>query len=71
MTKAQIVKRFNQCCQDKGTSQLPVGSLHRLCQELHLHILCVSEDMSYMFKYQDLVSRKAEQSLGNRGYISK
>ena len=62
--------KYKRLCKEKGVSKLTPDLLHHLCHQLNLHILCVSEDMSYMFKYQDLVNKMAEQYLENEGYIN-
>jgi hypothetical protein len=39
---------------------------------MHLHILCVGEDMSYMYKYQDVMNGDAAKLLDNgRGEIEE
>jgi hypothetical protein len=49
---------------------LPLSALNSLCTSLHLEILCIGEDMSFMYKYQDVVSGYAETVLDNgSGYI--
>ena len=72
VTKQRLGKKYDQVCAEARAPKLPGNYLFRLCMALHLHILCVSPEMSYMFKYQDVVSGKAEAELtGRDGYIDK
>lgn len=72
ISKQKISRKYDQICAEARAQKLPGNYLFRLCMALHLHILCVSPDMSYMFKYQDVVSGKAEAELvGQDGFIDK
>lgn len=71
-TRAQVSKKYDSVCKQNNCSKLPSHLLHRLCLALNLHILCVSDDMGYTFKYQDMITRDAERMLNNgTGYIDK
>ena len=44
---------------------MPVNQLHSFCMQLRLHVLSIGEDLSYMYKYQDVVSERAQDNLNN------
>ena len=68
----EVASRYDKFCAEIGEKILPKDKLHRLTLILHLHILCVSEDLSFMFKYQDVVSKQAESLLSDKaGFIDK
>ena len=72
LTRREVSLKYDQFCSDSSNKVLPAGLLHRFTLILHLHILCVSEDLSFMFKYQDVISRQAEGLLSDKsGYIDK
>lgn len=72
LTRKEISQKYDQFCNEVSSKLLPSNMLHRFCLILHLHILCVSEDLSFMFKYQDVISRQAEALLSDRsGFIDK
>ena len=71
VTRAYVAKKYDHVCNEARAPKLPASYLHRLCMALHLHILCVSPDMGYMFKYQDVVSGTAEMYLASSGVIEK
>jgi len=72
ISSQRLSKKYDQICAEARAPKLPSSYLFRLCMALHLHILCVSPEISYMFKYQDVVSGKAEAELmGRDGNIDK
>ena len=72
LTRREVSLKYDQFCSYSSNKVLPAGLLHRFTLILHLHILCVSEDLSFMFKYQDVISRQAEGLLSDKsGYIDK
>ena len=72
LTRRQVERKYDQVCKESNCLNLPSDLLHRLCLALHLHILCVSDDISFMFKYQDVISREAERILSDKqGNINK
>jgi len=51
---------------------LSVSDLEELCDYLRLNLLANSDDMSYHFKFQDVINGTAQDYLNDgRGYISK
>jgi hypothetical protein len=44
---------------------MPMDILPKLCDFLNMHILVISEDMSYHFKFMDLCNGKAYEILKN------
>ena len=72
LSRKEVAVKYDQFCSEISTKVLPSNMLHRFTLILHLHILCVSENLSFMFKYQDVISRQAENLLSDRnGYIDK
>ena len=72
LSRKEVALRYDQFCAEIGSKSLPGSMLHRFALILHLHILCVSEDLSFMFKYQDVISKQAENLLSDKtGYIDK
>lgn len=72
LSRKQVAKKYDKVCSENNINVLTSALLHRLCLSLHLHILCVSDDMSFMFKYQDVISRQAEKLLSDKnGFIDK
>lgn len=72
LTRKEVSHKYDQFCSEISSKVLPGNMLHRFTLILHLHILCVSEDLSFMFKYQDVISRQAENLLSDKtGYIDK
>jgi hypothetical protein len=72
LTREQVSAKFDRILKEMKRDVLPARSLHHICMALDLHILCVSEEIGFMYKYQDVVSGLAEQALqNNRGDISK
>jgi hypothetical protein len=72
LSRREVALRYDQFCSEIGSRSLPASMLHRFSLILHLHILCVSEDLSFMFKYQDVISKQAESLLSDKsGYIDK
>lgn len=69
ITRAYVGKKYDQVCAEARAPKLPQSYMHRLCMTLHLHILCVSPDMGYMFKYQDVVTGAAEAYLVSPGGV--
>lgn len=72
LSRREVALKYDQFCNEISSKLLPSGMLHRFTLNLHLHILCVSEDLSFMFKYQDVISKQAENLLSDRsGFIDK
>jgi hypothetical protein len=72
LSPEQVKYKFNFACKQAHGTTLPITSLQSLAMALHLHILCVSDDMSYMYKYRDVMSGDAAKLLDNgRGEIEE
>ncbi|OMJ77941.1 hypothetical protein SteCoe_22380 [Stentor coeruleus] len=72
LSRKEVSQKYDSFCSEISSKILPSNMLHRFTLILHLHILCVSEDLSFMFKYQDVISKQAESLLSNKqGYIDK
>ena len=44
-----------------------MSKLPELCDFLRLHLLVISDDLSYHFKFMDIVTRRAEDILSDDG----
>lgn len=72
LSRKEVSQKYDSFCTENASRMLPSNMLHRFTLILHLHILCVSEDLSFMFKYQDVISKQAESLLSNKqGFIDK
>ena len=65
VTRKQVIKKYKQVCEDSNNKILPLSLVQKLCLKLHLHILCVSNDISFLYKYQDVVSDAVRPLLDN------
>ncbi|KRX05621.1 Concanavalin A-like lectin/glucanases superfamily [Pseudocohnilembus persalinus] len=63
--------KFNQF--SKGQSYISSSDLKGLCQHFKLHLFAMSEDLSFHFKYSDVLTGKAEEMLdpNNSGQIQR
>ena len=61
----QIRRKYRQFCENIGTDKIPVSQLYSFCMQLRLHVLSIGEDLSFMYKYQDVVSERAMDDLNN------
>jgi len=59
-----LLKRFKKIAIDDGVGgKLRVDSLSTVCDKLGLHLLMLSEDMKYHFKYLDVINGSANSFL--------
>ena len=61
----QIRKKYRDFCDNIGTKRMPRNQLHSFCMQLRLHVLSIGEDLSFMYKYQDVISERAQDNLDN------
>eukprot|EP01017_Pseudomicrothorax_dubius_P010234 TRINITY_DN13626_c0_g1_i1.p1 TRINITY_DN13626_c0_g1~~TRINITY_DN13626_c0_g1_i1.p1 ORF type:complete len:146 (+),score=47.27 TRINITY_DN13626_c0_g1_i1:59-439(+) len=66
----KVAEIFDNMAKRNG-GVVPTSKLAALCDRLNLHLLVISDDLSFHFKFLDVVTKQAEIQLDEGGYIGR